>query len=67
MSLLPGPATIVRYIRRYVITEYVITGLYCTKNRLLHTLVFSIASYGSECWVLNNMDKKKIEAFELWC
>ena len=38
-----------------------------TKKRLLHTLVFSIASYGSECWVLKNMDKKKIEAFELWC
>ena len=37
-----------------------------TKKRLLHTLVFSIASYGSECWVLKNMDKKKIEAFELW-
>ena len=38
-----------------------------TKKRLLHTLVFSIASYGSECWVLKNIDKKKIEAFELWC
>ena len=32
-----------------------------TKERLLHTLVFSIASY----WMLNNIDKKKIEAFEL--
>ena len=29
MSLLPGSATMVRYIRRYVITEYVTTGLYC--------------------------------------
>ena len=38
-----------------------------TKKRLLHTLLFSIASYGSECWVLKNMNKKKIEAFELWC
>ena len=38
-----------------------------TKKRLLHILVFSIASYGSECLVLKNMDKKKIEAFELWC
>ena len=38
-----------------------------TKKRLLHTLLFSIASYGSECWVLKNIDKKKIEAFELWC
>ena len=38
-----------------------------TKKRLLQSLVFSIASYGSECWVLKNIDKKKIEAFELWC
>ena len=34
MSLLPGPATIVRYIRRYVITEYVITGLYCISLKI---------------------------------
>ena len=33
-----------------------------TKKRLLHSLVFSIASYGSECWVLEQSDKKKIEA-----
>ena len=38
-----------------------------TKKRLLQSLVFSIASYGSECWVLKKGDKKKIEAFELWC
>jgi len=37
-----------------------------TKNRLLHTLVSSIANYGSECWVLKNIDKK-IEAVQLWC
>ena len=38
-----------------------------TKKRLLHTLVFSIASYDLECWVLKNIDKKKFEAYELWC
>ena len=38
-----------------------------TKKRLLQSLVFSIASYGSECWVLKKGDKKKIETFELWC
>ena len=37
------------------------------KKRLLHTIVFSIASSGSECWVLKNIDRKKIEAVELWC
>ena len=38
-----------------------------TKKRLLKSLVFSIAIYGSECWVLKRSDEKKIEAFELWC
>ena len=38
-----------------------------TKKRLLKSLVVSIASYGSECWVLKKSDEKKIEAFELWC
>ena len=38
-----------------------------TKKRLLQSLVCSIASYGSECWVLKMGDKKKIDAFELWC
>ena len=38
-----------------------------TKKRLLWSLVFSIASYDSECWVLKKSDEKKIEAFEMWC
>ncbi|KAG1664217.1 Relaxin receptor 2 [Nymphon striatum] len=38
-----------------------------TKKRLLNSLGFSIATYGSECWVLTKADKKKISAFELWC
>ena len=29
MSLLPGPLTRVHYIQRYVISEDVVTGLYC--------------------------------------
>ncbi|XP_042858758.1 uncharacterized protein LOC122244853 [Penaeus japonicus] len=31
----------------------------CTKKRLLNSLVFPIASYGSECWTLKESDKKK--------
>ena len=38
-----------------------------TKKRLLKSLVFSIATYGSECWVLKTTDQKKINSFELWC
>ena len=30
-------------------------------------MVFSIASYGSECWALKESDKKRIESFKLWC
>ena len=37
------------------------------RKRLLHTLVVSIASCSLECWVLKNVDKKKIEAFGVWC
>ena len=38
-----------------------------TKKRLLKSLAFSIATYGSEYWVLETNDKKKINSFELWC
>ena len=38
-----------------------------TKKRLLQALVFPIATYGAECWVLKQVDKLKIVAFELWC
>ncbi|KAG1701268.1 Blood vessel epicardial substance-B [Nymphon striatum] len=38
--------------------------LNCIMSNLI---VFSIASYGSECWVLKTSDKKKIDAFEIWC
>ena len=37
------------------------------QKRLLQSLVFSIATYGSECWVLKTSDKKRFEAFELLC
>ncbi|KAI5724481.1 hypothetical protein M8J77_003182 [Diaphorina citri] len=48
--------------------------LFCSKNintdlrkQLIKTLVWSIALYGSETWVIGENDKKKIEAFEMWC
>ena len=43
MSLLPGSATMVRYIRRYIITEYVITRLYC-----VYIQVREVRSRGSD-------------------
>ena len=37
------------------------------KKRLLGSLVFSMASYGSDIWTLKKSDEKKIEAFEQCC
>ena len=38
-----------------------------TKMRLLTTLIFPIASYGAECWVLKTSDEIRIQSFEMWC
>ena len=38
-----------------------------TKIKLLETLVFSIVLYGSESWVINKIERKRIDSFELWC
>ena len=38
-----------------------------TKKRLLQALVFPIATYRAECWVLKKVDRRKIASFELWC
>jgi len=37
------------------------------KKRLIKTYVWSIATYGCGTWVINNTEKKKLEAFEMWC
>ena len=38
-----------------------------TKVRLTKVLVFQIAQYGAETWCLNVNDRRKIDAFEMWC
>ena len=38
-----------------------------TKIRIMNALVFPIATYGSETWALGAADRKKINAFEMWC
>ena len=38
-----------------------------TKIRLLNALVFPIASYGCETWVLKKSDKRRLQSFEIWC
>ena len=40
------------------------------KVRLLRAtcaMVFPIATYGSESWAMNAREKKRVDAFEMWC
>lgn len=38
-----------------------------TKKRLVQTLIFPIATYGSESWIVNAACRRRIEAFEMTC
>ena len=38
-----------------------------TKKRILNSYVFSILSYGCECWTWNTALCRKVDAFEMWC
>lgn len=37
------------------------------KMELMRALVFSIFLYGAETWTLRATDRRKIDAFEMWC
>ena len=37
------------------------------KVRFLRATVFSIASYGCESWAMTKNDRKRIDAFKMWC
>lgn len=38
-----------------------------TKIRLINAIVFPIFMYACESWTLKKADRRKIDAFELWC
>ena len=38
-----------------------------TKVRLVKTMVFPVVKYGCECWTVKKADRRRIDAFELWC
>ena len=38
-----------------------------TKLRLINSLIFPIATYGLETWIIKASGKRKIEAFEMSC
>ena len=38
-----------------------------TKAHLVKTMVFSVVTYGCESWTIKKAERRRIDAFELWC
>ena len=38
-----------------------------TKVRLIKTMVFPVVMYGCETWTVKKAERRRIDAFELWC
>ena len=38
-----------------------------TKVRLVKALVFPVVMYGCESWTIKKAERRRIDAFELWC
>ena len=38
-----------------------------TKVHLVKTMVFPIVMYGHESWTVKKAERRRIDAFELWC
>ena len=38
-----------------------------TKVRLIKAMFFSVVMYGCESWTLKKAERRRIDAFELWC
>jgi hypothetical protein len=38
-----------------------------TKVRIVRAMVFPVATYGSESWVINKHDRERIDSFEIYC
>ena len=38
-----------------------------TKIRLAKAMVFPVVMYGSESWTVKKAERRRIDAFELWC
>ena len=38
-----------------------------TKVRLLKAMVFPVVMYGRESWTIRKAERRRIDAFELWC
>ena len=38
-----------------------------TKVSMVKAVVFPVATYGSESWILKKVKRRRFDAFELWC
>ena len=38
-----------------------------TKVRLVKAMVFPVVMYGNESWTVKKAERRRIDAFELWC
>ena len=38
-----------------------------TKVRLVKAMVFSVVMYGCESWTVKKAERRRIDAFKLWC
>ena len=38
-----------------------------TKVHLVKAMVFPVAMYGCESWTIKKAERRRIDAFELWC
>ena len=38
-----------------------------TKVCIVKAMVFPVVMYGSESWTIKKADRRRIDAFELWC
>ena len=38
-----------------------------TKVRLVEAMVFQVVVYGCESWTIKKAERRRIDAFELWC
>ena len=38
-----------------------------TKGHLVKAMVFPVVMYGCESWTVKKAERRRIDAFELWC
>ena len=41
--------------------------IFPTKVRLVEATVFPVVMYGGKCWTIKKAERRRIDAFELWC